>query len=631
MARAASLLAASAPHADDRSRRRIASAPRSRRATAPVPAPGTKPAPLVNLYNEHTHEWLAVDPAQPRAPGDARSFLRDHYTNKSTKMEPRLARRRSSRREELQERRRRRRLGVPPPEVQPDAAQEGPPGRARQPAHARQRGRLLHPARHDPAAPRVGEGPEARRRRALPRERVRPHGHRARSGSGPATDTIAAMSMSGAWSASGLARSLVLVAIHDLTQKRHAILRNFPIIGHFRYWLEAIGPELRQYIVTGNDEERPFSRDQRRWVYASSKKENNYFGFGTDNDLERRRLHPRPPQRVPDPHAARRRARLRPDVPAAVRRACSAACAAASTRSGRRRSSTRRAMSYGSLSPRGRRGDQPRRRARGRAAEHRRGRHLRLPPQGRRHHLADRHRLLRLPRRAAAGSRWSACSRAIASAQGPRDRDQALAGREARARRRAAGGEDHAGDRAHPRHPAGPRLHLARRTTPRSPTSSSMLDFIETLADATGLPVGIKTAVGDLGVLARRSPRRCDETGARARLHHDRRRRRRHRRRAARVHRSRRAAVQARLHRGLPRVRRGRRARSKVVFIGSGKLGFPETGAARARARLRHDQRRARGDAGDRLHPGAALPHRPLPDRRRDAEQVARCAASIRR
>jgi glutamate synthase (ferredoxin) len=80
---------------------------------------------------------------------------------------------------------------------------------------------------------------------------------------------------------------LALVAIHDLTQKRHAILRNFPIIGHFRYWLEAIGPELRQYIVTSNDEERPFSRDQRRWVYASSKKENNYFGFGTDNDIER--------------------------------------------------------------------------------------------------------------------------------------------------------------------------------------------------------------------------------------------------------------------------------------------------------------------------------------------------------
>ena len=79
---------------------------------------------------------------------------------------------------------------------------------------------------------------------------------------------------------------LALVVVHDLTQRKHAILRNFPIIGHFRYWLEAIGPELRQYIVTDNDEERPFSRDQRRWVYASAKKENNYFGFGTDNDLE---------------------------------------------------------------------------------------------------------------------------------------------------------------------------------------------------------------------------------------------------------------------------------------------------------------------------------------------------------
>jgi glutamate synthase (ferredoxin) len=74
--------------------------------------------------------------------------------------------------------------------------------------------------------------------------------------------------------------------VYDLLQRRHAILRNFPVIGHFRYWLEAVGPELRQYIVTGNDEERPFSRDQRSWVYASSKKQNNYFGFGTDNDLE---------------------------------------------------------------------------------------------------------------------------------------------------------------------------------------------------------------------------------------------------------------------------------------------------------------------------------------------------------
>jgi glutamate synthase (ferredoxin) len=82
------------------------------------------------------------------------------------------------------------------------------------------------------------------------------------------------------------AAALGAVAAHDLVQRKHAILRNFPVIGHARFWLESIGPELRQYIVAGNDEERPFSRDQRRWVYASSKLQNNYFGFGTDNDLE---------------------------------------------------------------------------------------------------------------------------------------------------------------------------------------------------------------------------------------------------------------------------------------------------------------------------------------------------------
>jgi len=79
---------------------------------------------------------------------------------------------------------------------------------------------------------------------------------------------------------------IVGVVIYDLLQKRHAVLRNFPIIGHFRYLLEAVGPELRQYIVTSNNEERPFSRDQRRWVYASAKLENSYFGFGSDINFD---------------------------------------------------------------------------------------------------------------------------------------------------------------------------------------------------------------------------------------------------------------------------------------------------------------------------------------------------------
>ncbi|MEJ2206738.1 MAG: FMN-binding glutamate synthase family protein [Gemmatimonadota bacterium] len=85
---------------------------------------------------------------------------------------------------------------------------------------------------------------------------------------------------------SALVAVVVATVVYDLLQNKHAILRNFPIIGHFRYWLESVGPELRQYIVTSDDEERPFSRDQRRWVYASAKKENNYLGYGTDNEVE---------------------------------------------------------------------------------------------------------------------------------------------------------------------------------------------------------------------------------------------------------------------------------------------------------------------------------------------------------
>ena len=53
------------------------------------------------------------------------------------------------------------------------------------------------------------------------------------------------------WILLAIAAALLLVTLYDLVQRKHAILRNFPIIGHLRYLLEAVGPELRQYIVTG--------------------------------------------------------------------------------------------------------------------------------------------------------------------------------------------------------------------------------------------------------------------------------------------------------------------------------------------------------------------------------------------
>jgi len=78
---------------------------------------------------------------------------------------------------------------------------------------------------------------------------------------------------------------LGVVGAYDLFQRKNSILRNFPVLGHLRYWLIEIGPELRQYIVAHNREERPFNRLEREWIYHSSDRKNNYFGFGTDEEL----------------------------------------------------------------------------------------------------------------------------------------------------------------------------------------------------------------------------------------------------------------------------------------------------------------------------------------------------------
>lgn len=58
--------------------------------------------------------------------------------------------------------------------------------------------------------------------------------------------------------------ALVVVAIHDIfLQNKHTIKHNYPVIGHVRYMLEKIGPELRQYLVANNREELPFNRIER--------------------------------------------------------------------------------------------------------------------------------------------------------------------------------------------------------------------------------------------------------------------------------------------------------------------------------------------------------------------------------
>lgn len=80
---------------------------------------------------------------------------------------------------------------------------------------------------------------------------------------------------------------LILVGIYDLTQKKHTILRNFPVIGHLRYILEGIGPEIRQYFIEKDLDGKPLNRNQRAYIYSRAKLEHTNHPFGTEHDLQR--------------------------------------------------------------------------------------------------------------------------------------------------------------------------------------------------------------------------------------------------------------------------------------------------------------------------------------------------------
>jgi glutamate synthase domain-containing protein 2 len=73
--------------------------------------------------------------------------------------------------------------------------------------------------------------------------------------------------------------------IKDITQKQHAILRNYPIIGHLRYFFEQLGEYFRQYFFLGDREEMPFNRATRAWVYRMAKNEGGMLGFGSTYNL----------------------------------------------------------------------------------------------------------------------------------------------------------------------------------------------------------------------------------------------------------------------------------------------------------------------------------------------------------
>jgi glutamate synthase domain-containing protein 2 len=78
---------------------------------------------------------------------------------------------------------------------------------------------------------------------------------------------------------------LMVVYISDVTQTKQAIRRNYPVVGHFRYFFEHMGTFFRQYFFAMDREEMPFNRAQRTWVYRAAKDIDNTVAFGSTRDL----------------------------------------------------------------------------------------------------------------------------------------------------------------------------------------------------------------------------------------------------------------------------------------------------------------------------------------------------------
>ena len=80
--------------------------------------------------------------------------------------------------------------------------------------------------------------------------------------------------------------TIVYMYIADVTQKKHAIRRNYPVIGRFRYFFEHLGEFFRQYFFALDREELPFNRAQRSWVYRAAKNIDSTIAFGSTRPLD---------------------------------------------------------------------------------------------------------------------------------------------------------------------------------------------------------------------------------------------------------------------------------------------------------------------------------------------------------
>ncbi|MFL6174766.1 MAG: glutamate synthase-related protein, partial [Marmoricola sp.] len=102
---------------------------------------------------------------------------------------------------------------------------------------------------------------------------------------GAITLLAAAIGGTGWWVLVAIVVLLLLIAVRDLLQRKHSLLRNYPLLGHFRYLLESIRPELQQYFVERNWDGRPFDRDTRSAIYQRAKGVKEEQPFGTERDV----------------------------------------------------------------------------------------------------------------------------------------------------------------------------------------------------------------------------------------------------------------------------------------------------------------------------------------------------------
>lgn len=102
---------------------------------------------------------------------------------------------------------------------------------------------------------------------------------------GFATVVAAAFGSTGWWVLAAVMLVLFGLAIYDSLQTKHAILRNYPVLGRMRFLLESIRPEIQQYFIERNFDGRPFDRDTRSLIYARAKGQDSHKAFGTERDV----------------------------------------------------------------------------------------------------------------------------------------------------------------------------------------------------------------------------------------------------------------------------------------------------------------------------------------------------------